>query len=690
MDAGDPTIAAVERVWTDVVACATEHAAHLRAVDTEERTCWATVGEGLVPALTPDALAGAARLVGSDVVAPYAVIAERDRYLVELHATLQQLRSELLDDHELVDAQTRRRDLERRLGELRVVVKQQRAEPGFLERWEQVRAGKRKPDAPHQAHDAARQELDEAESEARRLAAVCAQHFRVRNRVEEVVEQEARADQEFLREARRSVVDALLPLGDDDLCARAIGSAQLLVWLRRIVAVRAKRALTIELFDLHVREPGEALGRLHGALRTTEDAYGRAMLPQRAAVLGPRVALGLQRYRSMAAAVVAFDDYAAVPERASFRDVLVRAAPAPAVVPLDREVAALAAPSPIEGLFAGELTLDDSPLPESQEEAEIFTRKPSGVYSRPKTSHDVVSTVRGGTRLGRYVVKGLLGKGGMGEVYIASQEGAEGFEKEVVLKRMASDMRDNAQFVSMFIREARIAATLSHPNIVQIFDLQRDGDELFIVMERLDGLSLQKLRRRDPSLPVLLRMFSDAARGLAVMHGQTDDHGRSLGLLHRDISPDNLFATTAGFTKILDFGVARRDDLTVITARDELKGKIPFMAPEQIRGDPIDGRVDLFSLGATFFWLFTGQRPFGGPTEVATLHAVLHAPPPDLGELRRDLPRPVVELVLSLLQKRREDRPADARRVLAALEPLGLASHDDVATFIAASLETAG
>ncbi len=624
------------------------------------------------------------------MIAPFAILADRDRFVIELRATLAQLRNELLDDHELDQAQARRRDLERQLGELRVVVKQQRAEPGFLERWEQVRAGKRKTDGACQSYDAARAALDEAEAESRRLAAVCAQHFRVRNRVDEVAEQEARADEEFLREARRSVVDALLPLGDDDLCARAIGSSQVRAWLRRVVGVRAKRTVIIELFDQHVREPGEALGRLHGALRTTEDAYERAMLPQRAAVLVPRVALGLQRYRAMAALAVAFDDYVSVAEQSSFRDAFLRAAPLPAVVSLDREIAMLAAPSPVDGLFGGELTLDDAPLPESQEEADVFTRRPSGVHSRPKTARDAVSTVRGGTRLGRYVVKGLLGKGGMGEVYIATQEGAEGFAKEVVLKRMASDMRDNAQFVSMFIREARIAATLSHPNIVQIFDLQRDGDELFIVMERLDGLTLQKVRRRDPPLGVMLRMFSDAARGLAVMHGQTDADGRTLGLLHRDISPDNLFATTAGFTKILDFGVARRDDLTVITARDELKGKIPFMAPEQIRGDAIDGRVDLFSLGATFFWLFTGQRPFAGPTEVATLHAVLHAPPPNLADLRSDLPRPVIELVHALLQKRRDDRPPDARRVLSALEPLGLASHDDVAAFIATTLESAG
>jgi serine/threonine-protein kinase len=322
-------------------------------------------------------------------------------------------------------------------------------------------------------------------------------------------------------------------------------------------------------------------------------------------------------------------------------------------------------------------------------------RSTTGVFTvRERLQAPATSTERRvftrGSRIGRYVVDGLIGKGGMAEVYLARQEGHARFEQRVVLKRMADDLRGHADLDRMFAREAQIAARLQHPNLVQIFDYQSVDDEVFIVMEHLEGLPMQKLAMplrasgNPLSVPVVLRCIADAARGLHAAHTTRDDDGRSLGLVHRDISPDNLFLTVSGFTKVLDFGIAKRDDLTTLTGKNELKGKIPYMSPEQIQSDDVDGRSDLFSLGATLFWLLAGQRPFGGANEVATLHAVLTKPPPRLREFRPDVAESVQSLVDSMLEKRRDDRPESAAVVARRCEELGAANHDEAADVIAA------
>jgi hypothetical protein len=297
------------------------------------------------------------------------------------------------------------------------------------------------------------------------------------------------------------------------------------------------------------------------------------------------------------------------------------------------------------------------------------------------------STFAPGSRVGRCVIKCLVGKGGMGEVYRAQLEGEHGFSRAVVLKRLSIDRDGDPGVLAAFVREAEIAARIAHPNVVQIFDLQSHGGEPFIMMEFLDGLPLNKMatraRRAGLVIPpaILARCALDAARGLHAAHSMRSDDGALVGLVHRDVSPDNLFLCQNGFTKLLDFGIARRSDLTTMTGKNELKGKIPFMSPEQILGEPLDARADLFSLGSSLYWLLTGEKAFTGENEMTTLYAVVNKPHRPMLELRGDA-GVLTDVVESLLQKSRDDRPASALEVVKRLERCGAATNEETAAFL--------
>jgi len=310
--------------------------------------------------------------------------------------------------------------------------------------------------------------------------------------------------------------------------------------------------------------------------------------------------------------------------------------------------------------------------------------------SRPRV--DVGAIVRAsfapGSRIGRCTVLGLVGKGGMGEVYRARLEGELGFTRAVVLKRLSLDHDSDASLMASFVREAEIAARIAHPNVVQIFDLQKHGSEPFMVMEFLEGLPLQKLATRawragmNIESDVITRFALDAARGLFAAHSMRADDGSLAGLVHRDVSPDNLFLCGNGFTKLLDFGIARRSDLTTMTGKNELKGKIPYMSPEQILGEPLDARSDLFSLGSTLYYLLTGERPFVGDNDVTTLYAVVNKAHRPLKERRPDAVG-LIDVIEQLMQKSRDDRPASALDVVRRLEGCAPALPEDAGAFLA-------
>ena len=291
---------------------------------------------------------------------------------------------------------------------------------------------------------------------------------------------------------------------------------------------------------------------------------------------------------------------------------------------------------------------------------EIFERRPK------KTTLE---------RLGRYRLERLLGTGGMAEVYLARAEGHGGFEKQVVVKRIRPALLSNKKFVDMFLREAKILASLSHPNIVQTYELDREGDEYFLAMEYLDGMALSDLALRawghTRRLPIeaVLRIVSDALVGLDFAHNMSE-RGTSLGLVHRDVSPENLFVTRAGVIKVLDFGIAKQQALQTRSSNGELKGKVPYMSPEQLRGEPLDGRSDLFSVGVLLYWLLTGRRPFDGPSDLFTMKSILEAEPKRLRLFNPHVPPVLEEIVLAALEKNPAHRPQSCLALHEALEAI--------------------
>ena len=279
-------------------------------------------------------------------------------------------------------------------------------------------------------------------------------------------------------------------------------------------------------------------------------------------------------------------------------------------------------------------------------------------------------------RLGRYRLERRIGQGGMAEVFLARHEGPGGFEKQVVIKRIRPQLVKNETFVEMFLREGRLLAGLDHPNIVRVFELDEHNGEYFLALEYLDGLSLREVMERlwqaglTVALEPLLQIFADAALGLGHAHALKEPGGIPANLVHRDVSPDNLFVTSLSVTKVLDFGIAKREGVDMLTQTGELKGKIPFMAPEALKGEALDARADLWSFGVTMFWALAGRRPFDGVTDVHTIKGILEDPAPTLRSLNPKVPQLVEDLILSCLEKDRGRRLKSAAALHDRLEAL--------------------
>ncbi|MCY1016053.1 protein kinase domain-containing protein [Pyxidicoccus sp. MSG2] len=275
---------------------------------------------------------------------------------------------------------------------------------------------------------------------------------------------------------------------------------------------------------------------------------------------------------------------------------------------------------------------------------------------------------------GQYVLVRKLAEGGMAEIFLAKLLGADNFERNVVIKRMLPHLSNIPDFVEMFRDEARLAAKLSHPNIVQIQELGFTEGCYYICMEYLAGedfsttLRLAGRRRQYVPFPVVLRVLIDAAHGLHYAHEFCAESGQPLNIVHRDISPSNLYLTYQGQVKVLDFGIAKAESRLVNTRTGVVKGKYMYMAPEQAQGKEVDRRADVFALGVSLYEALTHVRPFSRENDLAVLNALLHGEFKRPRELRPDLPEELEAIILKAMAFKAEDRYPTAEAFAEALE----------------------
>jgi serine/threonine-protein kinase len=274
----------------------------------------------------------------------------------------------------------------------------------------------------------------------------------------------------------------------------------------------------------------------------------------------------------------------------------------------------------------------------------------------------------------RYEILQKLATGGMAELYLAKLSGMEGFEKVVVIKRILHHLASDQEFVSMFLDEARIAAKLSHPNVVQIYDLGRADDTYYIAMEYVSGRNIahaiKKEKERGRHIPVehAARVMSGVCEGLYYAHTRKDLDGKPLNIIHRDISPQNVLVSFAGGVKLVDFGIAKASTQLAQTRAGVLKGKYSYMSPEQVRGDRIDGRSDLFAAGIVMYEMLTAQRPFERDSSLKTLKAIVQEKPLNPRDLNPSVPAEVVKILSKALEKDSNRRYVNAQEMQLALE----------------------
>ncbi|EPX59948.1 serine/threonine protein kinase Pkn6 [Cystobacter fuscus DSM 2262] len=298
-------------------------------------------------------------------------------------------------------------------------------------------------------------------------------------------------------------------------------------------------------------------------------------------------------------------------------------------------------------------------------------------------------------QVGKYQLIRKLATGGMAEVYLAKAAGPRGFEKTLVLKRILPHLAEEPTFVEMFLSEAMLAARLSHPHIVQIFDFGEADGAYFLAMEYIDGPSLRTLIKRAAAqglpLPTTLcaRMVSQACEGLAFAHDFTDpDTGKPLGLIHRDISPDNILLTRQGAAKVVDFGIAKAADQGHRTASGVIKGKISYMPPEQLRAQELDRRVDVYALGVVLYELLTARKPHESTSEVGLMQSILFEPAVPATKHRSDLPEALRHILTRALSKEREQRYPDCHAFQSDLEDYILSAGKPVTAQQVAQLIT--
>jgi len=281
----------------------------------------------------------------------------------------------------------------------------------------------------------------------------------------------------------------------------------------------------------------------------------------------------------------------------------------------------------------------------------------AGQTSQPAPADPLI-----GKTLGEFEIVGVIGRGGMGAVYKARQPSLGRF---VAIKVLPKRFAEDASFVERFSREARSAAAIRHPNIIEVFVIGQDKGHQYIAMEFIEGESLADLLKRESKLPPdrALDLMKQVASALAKAH--------SLGIVHRDIKPANILLTSEGMAKVADFGLAKREGVDVsVTVTGASLGTPLYMAPEVARGQPADPRSDLYSLGATFYQAIAGKPPFDGATPAELIVKHVNTPPPPLQSLAPDCPAPFCRIIHRLLAKNPAHRYSSAEKLLEAIERL--------------------
>ena len=276
-----------------------------------------------------------------------------------------------------------------------------------------------------------------------------------------------------------------------------------------------------------------------------------------------------------------------------------------------------------------------------------------------------------GRVLGRYVLCGELASGGMATVHLARHLGPHGFCRSVAVKRLHEGHAKDPDFVAMFLDEARLASRIHHPNVASIIDVISTPSDLCLVMDYLHGESLAQLQRRAEGkpieVPIAAAIVVDALRGLHAAHEVTDMDGTKLELVHRDVSPQNLFVGADGVTRVLDFGIAKASSRSQVTRDGQVKGKLAYMAPEQIRSEPADRRVDVFATGVVLWELLTGERLYGHKDPGAAIHDILFRERVPPSERRAGIPEALDDVAMRALAREPSVRFASAEAMAEAI-----------------------
>jgi len=301
-----------------------------------------------------------------------------------------------------------------------------------------------------------------------------------------------------------------------------------------------------------------------------------------------------------------------------------------------------------------------------------------------------MNEARSGERtVGRYAMSAEIAAGGMATVHLGKLLGPVGFSRIVAIKALHPQFAKDPDFLSMFLDEARLAGRVRHPNVVSVFDVVARNSELYLVMDYVPGETLARLTRmahaegeRVP-LPIALSIVVGALEGLHAAHEACDEFGQPLGIVHRDVSPQNILVGTDGSARILDFGVAKAVGRMQSTRNDQLKGKLAYMAPEQLSRAAVDRGVDIYAASIVLWELLTRQRLFQGDDDIETFQRALDANIVAPSQVLSELPAVLDAIVLRGLARERSARFATARELARALEQTGLlASARDVGEWV--------